>query len=258
MPPARLRRLARLGLVLAMLATLRAIRQEPTARRHLDAFWAAAQGHVVALADRLRDGGAEGVALYALVYVAGSLLALPLWLTSGIAGYAWGFGRGLATAVPALTLGATCAFWAGRAVATTRLGDALRARALFRQVDLVVRRDGLRITTLLRASPVMPQNFFPYLLGATPLRTRDFSLATAVGLPPMTCVHVYAGSLLHHASDLFAEGRGLRDPATLAKLAVGVAVTAVTMTIAVRRSRALIAQAYAEADAAASAPPRAP
>lgn len=236
-----------------MLATLRALRQEPTARRHLDALWAAVQGHVVALADQLREGGAEGVALYALVYVAGSLLALPLWLTSGIAGYAWGFSRGLATAVPALTLGATCAFWAGRAAAKTRLGDALRARPLFRQVDLVVRRDGLRITTLLRASPVMPQNFFPFLLGATPLRTRDFALASAVGLLPMTCVHVYAGSLLHRASDLFAEGRGLRDPATVAKLGVGVLVTAVMVTLVVRRSRALLAQAYAEADAQAGA-----
>jgi uncharacterized membrane protein YdjX (TVP38/TMEM64 family) len=250
MPPARLRRLARLGLVLAMLATLRALRQEPTARRHLDAFWAAAQGHVVALADQLREGGAEGIALYALVYVAGSLLALPLWLMSGIAGYAWGFGRGLATAVPALVLGATCAFHVGRAVAKTRLGDALRARPMFRQVDLVVRRDGRRITTLLRASPVMPQNFLHFVLGATPLPTRDFAFATAVGLFPMTCVHVYGGSLLHSASDLFAEGRGLRDPATLAKLALGLAVTGVMLFLVMRRARALLAQAYAEADAA--------
>lgn len=250
MPPARLRRLARLGLVLAMLATVRALRQEPTARHHLDAFWAALQGHTVALAERLREGGLEGLALYALVYVLGSVLAVPLWLTSGIAGFAWGFGRGILTAVPALTLGATCAFWVGRGVAATRLGDGLRARPLFRQVDLVVRRDGLRIATLLRASPVMPQNFLPFLVGATPLRARDFALATAVGLLPMTCVHVYAGSLLHRASDLFAEGRGLRDPATLAKLALGLAVSAVMVTLVVRRARALLAEAYAEAEAA--------
>lgn len=248
MPSARLRRLARVGLVLAMLATLRALRQEPTARHHLDAIWAAVQGAVVALAEQLRDGGAEGVLLYVGGYVLASLLALPLWLTSGIAGYAWGFARGLVTALPALTLGATCAFLVGRVLGATRLGAAMKDRPLFRQVDLVVRRDGLRITAMLRASPVMPQNFLPFFLGATPLRVRDFSLATALGLLPMTCLHVYAGSLLHSASELFAEGRGLRDPGTLAKLTLGLAVTAVMMTLVVRRSRALLAQAYAEAD----------
>lgn len=230
-----------------MLAALRALRQAPIARAFVHDVSAAVQGFLVALADRLHDSGTSGLALYALVYVLGSLLALPLWLLSGLAGFAWGFPKGLFVAVPGLALGATTAFFTGRAVNTTRLGATLRERPTFKTVDAVLRHDGRRIATLLRLSPVMPQNFLHFILGATPLRPADFVLSTVVGLFPMTCVHVYAASLLHDASDFVGGSSSLRDPATVAKLAAGVAVTAVMLWLIMRRARQALAQAYVQA-----------
>lgn len=236
-----------------MLAAVRAARQAPIARAFFHDVSAAVQGFFIALADRLHDGGATGVALYGLVYVAGSLLALPLWLLSGLAGFAWGFPWGLAAAVPGLAIGATSAFFVGRAVGATRLGDALRERPTLKTVDAVVRHDGRRIATLLRLSPVMPQNFLHFILGTTPLGPLDFVLSTVVGLFPMTCVHVYAASLLHSATEFVGgSSSSLRDPATVAKLAAGLVVTAVMLALVMRRARQALAQAYVQAGADAT------
>lgn len=243
----RLRTFARAGLAAAMLAAPLAVMQAPTAR-----------AAVFALADAMRNGGPGAFALYAAVYALGSLLALPLWMLSGLAGFAYGFPRGVAAALPALCAGSTCAFLAGRALSRTALGAALREHPRFRPVDLVVRRDGRRVATLLRLSPAMPQNLLHFAFGATPLRARDFVASTALGLLPMTCFHVYGGSLVEHAADLLRSGRSpLRDPATLAKALAGLAVTAAMLALVMRRARSLLARAYAEASARQDVDPEA-
>lgn len=244
MTSTRLRTVARGGLVAAMLTAPLVITQVPTVR-----------GAVFSLADTMRTGGLTGLALYAAVYVAGSVLTVPLWMLSGLAGFAYGFSRGLAAAIPAATMGATTAFLLGRLIARTTLGEALRDHHRFRMMEAVVRHDGRRIAALLRVTPMMPQNLLHYALGATPLPLRDFVLATAVGLLPMTAFQVYAGSLAHDAASLFEQGgASARDPATWAKGALGLAVTAALLTLIVRRARRALAEVVATVERSGKAP----
>ncbi len=227
-----------------MLAAPLAVAQAPTVR-----------SAVFSLASLMRSGSPSGLALYALLCVAGSLLTVPLWMMAGLAGYAYGFARGAAAALPAITLGGCCAFLAGRALARTALGAALREHPRFRMIEAVVRHDGRRIAALLRVTPVMPQNILHYALGATPLPLRDFAVATFVGLLPMVSVQAYAGSLVRDVAALFEQrGASLRDPATWAKGAAGLVVTAVAFALIVRRARRALAVAVAEAERSGRAP----
>jgi uncharacterized membrane protein YdjX (TVP38/TMEM64 family) len=244
MTSTRLRTFARAGLVAAMLAAPLVITQVPTVR-----------AAVFSLAATMRTGSLAGVALYVSVCVVGSLLTVPLWMLSGLAGFAYGFARGLATALPAVTLGGTTAFFIGRALARTAVGEALRDHPRFRMMESVVRHDGRRIAALLRVTPMMPQNLLHYALGATPLPARDFALATFVGLLPVTCFQVYAGSLAHDAAGLFEQGgASARDPATWAKAVGGLAVTAVLLALIVRRARRALAEAVAVVARSGEAP----
>jgi uncharacterized membrane protein YdjX (TVP38/TMEM64 family) len=238
MTTARTSTLARVGIVGAMLAAPLALTQVPTVR---DA--------ILSLAALMRSGAPLGVLLYVVYYVVGSLLAAPLWLLSGLAGFAWGPARGALFALPALALGSAAAFTAGRLLARTAVGAALRDHPRMRSIEMVVRREGRRIAWLLRLAPVMPQNLLHFALGATPLRLRDFTLTTLFGLLPATVVHAYAGSLLHDATEFFAGNtQSLRDPQSLVRLAVGVLLTVVIVVLVVRRARRALAQAVAEAE----------
>lgn len=244
MTSTRLRSVARVGIVVAMLAAPLVITQVPTVR-----------GAVFSLAATMREGRIEGLALYFAVYVVGAVLTVPLWILSGLAGFAYGFGRGLAAALPAATLGGSAAFLLGRVIARTALGEALREHPRFRMIEAVVRHDGRRIAALLRVVPMMPQNFLHYALGATPLSLRDFAWSTFVGILPVACFQVYAGSLIHDAAGLFsANAPSARDPLVWAKLAGGLVVGAVVLTVIVRRAQRALAQAVAVVERSGNAP----
>ena len=244
MTSTRLRTIARVGLVAAMLAAPLVITQVPTVR-----------AAVFSLAATMRQGTLTGVALYVAVFVAGSVLTVPLWMLAGLGGYAYGLARGFALALPSAALGASMAFLLGRALANTPLGVALRDHPRFRMMEAVVRHDGRRIAALLRVTPVMPQNFLHYALGATPLPLRDFALATMAGLAPMIFFQTYVGSLAHDAASLFEQSNSnARSAATLAKAAVGLGLSIVMLTLVIRRARRALAEAVAVVERSGEAP----
>lgn len=244
----RLRTVARALPVAAMLAAPPVALQVPIVRASL-----------IALADFLRHGGVEALGVYAAVYVVGAVLTLPMGLLSGLAGFAWGWGRGFAAALPAATLGATSAFVVGAVLSRTRWAAPLREHPRFRLIDAVVRADGLRIATLLRLSPLMPQNFLSYALGATPLKAWQFALATAVGMLPATAVQVLLGSLVHDAAELISQRNAhpISDARTwgpaAALLLVTVGLVAVVMRVAKRALDKAMREARPEATEPAAA-----
>ncbi len=200
---------------------------------------------VVSLAASMQRGGARGVALYVLIYVVGALFTAPKALLSGLAGFAWGRTYGYAAALPTATFAASTAFLMGSVLARTNLGESLRAHPRFRIIDAVARADGLRITTLLRMSPIFPQNLLSYALGATPLPLWRFALGTFVGMAPMTFVQVYAGSLVRDAHLLFsASPEGTLGPRAWVFPVVGFAVTMGMMLLVMRIAKKAITAAF--------------
>lgn len=163
----------------------------------------------------LRDAGPLGAALLALAYVVGALLFVPAPLLNLAAGFALGPILGTAVAIPAATAGACTAFAAGRWLIrgpVTRL--AARAPALAGMEDALAAA-GFRVVLLLRLAPLAPFAILNYLLGSTPVRLRDFALASALGSLPGLLLQVYLGSVAASAEELLAAARTGRGAGAL-------------------------------------------
>lgn len=242
----RLRRLARAWPVAAMLAAPAVLLQ-----------FAAVRNALIALAAMMQRGELKGLALYVAVYVATVSVGGPFALFTGIAGFAFGRVRGVAVALPTATLAACCAFLVGRLLTRTRFGATLRGHHHYETLAMVLDADGLRIATLLRLSPLMPQNVLTFLMAMTPLRARHHALATLVGLLPVTVMQVFLGSLVRDAAALISgEGRGgLAEPRNFLPLLGGAALTAVVVVLIVKRAKSALAGALAARASAQHAHP---
>lgn len=244
----RLRSLTRAWPIAAMLAAPAVLLQ-----------FAAVRNALVGLAVMMQRGDARGLALYVGVYVTAVSLGGPFALFTTLAGFAFGPVKGLLLALPTASLAATAAFGVGRLLGRTRLGATLRENPRYPSLALVLGADGLRIATLLRLSPLMPQNLLTFFMALTPLRARDHTLATLVGLAPVTLMQVVLGSLVRDAATLVAGGAQgpLASPRNLATLAVGAVITVVAVSLVLRRAKAALASALAARASAEHAHPEA-
>ena len=164
---------------------------------------------ITALAERARNTGALGVAMFFAAYVASTVAFLPGSILTLAAGFAFGPFWGLAIASPASVTGATCAFLLGRTLlrdwAAARVGESPRLRA----IDAAVGREGFKIVLLLRLSPLFPFNVLNYALSLSNVRVSTYVLASFLGMLPGTALYVYLGSLAPAAAELAsAGGRG--------------------------------------------------
>lgn len=167
-----------------------------------------------------------GYAVATVAFVPGSLLTLA-------AGAIFGLAEGVAYVFVGATTGATLAFLAARYVARNAVERRLAHRRRFRLIDDAVGREGLKIVTLLRLSPVFPFNLLNYGLGLTRVRLRDYVIA-CFGMLPGTFLYVYYGKL---AGDVAAVASGADTPRGIgywSVLVLGLVATVVVTTIVTR------------------------
>jgi uncharacterized membrane protein YdjX (TVP38/TMEM64 family) len=172
--------------------------------------------------------GPEGDALFALAYLAGTLALVPASILEGGAGFLYGAAWGVPVASLLGTAGATVGFLLGRTLLRGVVERRIARSPRLVAIDGAVGREGLRLVLLLRLSPLAPFNTLNVLLGATPVRTVDFVLGTALGHLFPVAVFAYVGSTVASAFDL----AGTRPPASAT--AVGLALTLVA-TVGVSR-----------------------
>ena len=159
---------------------------------------------LLGLVSWIRAAGAGGVAVYAVVYVAATLLLLPGSALTASAGFAYGPLWGTLVASPVSVLAATLAFVLGRTVARGWVARRMSGAPRFAAVDEAIGQSGLKIVTLLRLSPLFPFNLLNYGLGLTRVRFRDYVIGSFLGMLPGTALYVYLGSLVTSASELLS------------------------------------------------------
>jgi uncharacterized membrane protein YdjX (TVP38/TMEM64 family) len=164
----------------------------------------AVQRGVLTLAATLRDGGPTGLALYWAAAAAAGCVATPVVVFNGLAGYAFGPWRGLLVCLPAVVLHASAAFLVGRTMLRPLIRRRLRGSERWARLERALEADGLRIATLLRLTPLIPQNFLSFALSAAPLSFPRFALATSVGVAPIAALQCYVGSVVHDAALILA------------------------------------------------------
>src|SRR4051812_33233734 len=136
---------------------------------------------------------ATGAAIYLLTLF--MLPIIPLIVACGWLYGPWGGAISLAAAVASAATSFSIARALGRGAAAQALLERPRARAL---ADLAA-EGGLITVALVRLSPILPYTPSNAVMGLTPMRLRDITLGTAVGMAPGIAVYSWAGSLLPSA-----------------------------------------------------------
>jgi uncharacterized membrane protein YdjX (TVP38/TMEM64 family) len=144
----------------------------------------------------LRDQGALGCVLFAVVYAicaAAMVPATPFPLT---AGFLWGPLVGFVVTWVGEVAGALVGFALGRTLLRER-AEALASRyRILGALDHALEEGGFRLLVMLRLSPVFPFGALNMSLGLTSVPAPAFAASTALGVMPASFVLVYAGASL--------------------------------------------------------------
>ena len=160
-----------------------------------------------ALLDWIREQGVAGVVVFAVVYVAATVLFVPGSILTLGAGFVWGVVGGSIYVSIASTIGATAAFLVGRYLARDWVSSKVSGNARFAAIDSAVGEEGWKIVGLTRLSPVFPFNLLNYAYGLTKVTLRDYFFASWIGMFPGTVMYVYIGSLAGSLATVGAEER---------------------------------------------------
>lgn len=203
---------------------------------------------VVSLADRLRDMGLAGVALFVLIYVLAEIVLLPAVPFTMAAGFAYGPVNGFLVASPASLAAATASFLLARTALRGRIRAVIDRHPVARAIDSSITTRPFWLILLLRLSPVVPFNILNYALGLSTVSLGRYVLASFVGMIPGTWMYVYLGSLMTSAAEL-GRAREARSPQEWALLIAGLVATIVAVAVVTRAAkRALDAQLPAPPD----------
>ncbi len=184
----------------------------------------------------LRGGGPLAAGLLAIAYVLGALLFVPAPLLHLVTGFALGPFVGAAVAVPAAAAGACAAFATGRWLVRDRAARLAARTPALAGLDAALSRTGFRVVLLLRLAPLSPFAILNYLLGATPVRLRDFAAATVLGSVPGLLLEVYVGSLAATADALVQQARTGRGAGALLLAAAASGAVIVALAWVLRRA----------------------
>jgi uncharacterized membrane protein YdjX (TVP38/TMEM64 family) len=188
------------------------------------------------LFDWLRQAGALGVVVYAVVFALAAICFLPGSILTIGAGVAYGLVWGTVIASTASALAATAAFLVARTVARGRVARWAASDPRFAALDAAVGEHGLQLVILVRLSPLIPFNVLNYALGVTRVRLRDYALGSFLGMLPVTLLYVYLGSLAGEVASL-ARGAASGGPWQHTVQVLGLAVTVVATLYVTRLAR---------------------
>lgn len=127
--------------------------------------------------------------LYVLFYVVGTVLLMPGLLLSFVGALLFGVWEGTLYTWIGATLGAVLAFGLARRLGRDFIDQMLGGK--LRQLDDRLRERGFISLLIIRLVPLFPFNGVNFGCGLTSLRTRDYVLATAIGIVPGTFVYQY-------------------------------------------------------------------
>jgi len=180
-----------------------------------------------------------GYAVAAVAFVPGSILSLA-------AGAIFGLARGTLYVFAGATLGASAAFLVARYGARRWVERRLEEKARFQALDRAIAGQGLRITFLLRLSPVFPFNLLNYALGLTRVRFRDY-LAACLGMLPGTFLYVYYGKALGSLAAVAGGAAPERGAARWIVLGVGLLATVLVTAFVARLAQRAITEEVEDA-----------
>ncbi len=180
--------------------------------------------------------GPAGPVAFIVIYVLACVFFIPGSVLTLGAGVLFGVVKGSICVSVASTLGATAAFLVGRYLARNRIARKIEGNQKFKAIDEAVAKEGWKIVSLTRLSPIFPFNLLNYAFGLTRVSLRDYFFASWIGMMPGTIMYVYIGSLAGGLATLGAGGRS-KTPGEWALYGVGLAATLIVTIYVTRIAR---------------------
>jgi len=184
--------------------------------------------------------GAIGPVVYALAYVALTVLLFPASLVTVGAGTLFGLKIGLVVVLIGANLGALCSFLLARTFLRRRVTHWTESNPKFRFLDEAIGRQGFKMVLLCRLSPIFPFILLNYFLGLTAVRVVAYVLANLLGMLPAMFLLVYIGAT---ARDALEAQPAAADFYQQALKFIGLAATVVIVVVVTRMARRALRQA---------------
>jgi uncharacterized membrane protein YdjX (TVP38/TMEM64 family) len=200
------------------------------------------RGLLYELLEWIREIGAWGPLLLGVAYILATVLFVPGFIVTLGAGFLFGVVMGTITVSLASTLGALAAFLLGRTLLRPWIQRKMAHRPKFQALDEAVKQQGFKIVFLVRLSPAFPFNLVNYGFGLTQVSSRDFVLASWIGMLPATVMYNYVGSTLKSLADLVS-GKIDSGTAQKALFGIGLVATVVATLFVTRLARKALEQA---------------
>ncbi|MBI4169417.1 MAG: TVP38/TMEM64 family protein [Acidobacteria bacterium] len=215
--------LARIVLLLVLLAALLGLGR-------------VASAHLQELAAWLSQLGPWGPIAFIAGYAAATVAFVPGSLLTLAAGAIFGLSWGILYVFVGATIGSSAAFLVSRYLARATIERRLAGNDRFAAIDRAIAAEGLKVTLLLRLSPVFPFNLLNYGLGLTKVRFVDY-LVASMGMLPGTLLYVYYGKLAGDVAGLAAGAQESKGAAYWAVLILGLLATLAVTAIVTRLAR---------------------
>jgi uncharacterized membrane protein YdjX (TVP38/TMEM64 family) len=204
-----------------------------------------AGGYVEDAAQWVEGLGFWGPAAFVALYALATVLFVPGALLTLAGGAMFGVLQGTAIVFVAAVIGSGSAFLVSRHGARSWIEAQLAKSPRFSAIDRAVAKDGLRITFLLRLSPVMPFNLLNYALGLTRVRFRDYMIAS-LGMLPGTLLYVYYGRVVGDVAALAGGAAPDKGVGYYVVTALGLAATIAVTAVVTRLARRALDEAARE------------
>jgi uncharacterized membrane protein YdjX (TVP38/TMEM64 family) len=172
----------------------------------LGAWFFLLQEHTGVAFDWVRDKGLIGGVVAGLVYALATVLMIPGSVATLAIGAIYGPWIGLLIVSPASVLGATMAFILGRGVFRPIIEKRMQGSNKFEALQAAIAKNGLKILTLVRLSPIFPFTVINYAFGLTRISLRKYIVGSFIGMLPGTLLYVYLGSAVGDVGQLMSAG----------------------------------------------------
>jgi pyruvate/2-oxoglutarate dehydrogenase complex dihydrolipoamide dehydrogenase (E3) component/uncharacterized membrane protein YdjX (TVP38/TMEM64 family) len=184
--------------------------------------------------------GAIGPVIYALGYVALTVLLFPASFVTLGAGTLFGLKTGLFVALVGANLGALCSFLLARTFLRQRVTHWTLSHPKFRFLDEAIGKQGFKMVLLCRLSPIFPFILLNYFLGLTAVRTAAYVLANLLGMLPAMFLFVYIGATARAALEVQPTATDFYEQ--ILKY-VGLAATVLLVVVVTRLARKALREA---------------
>lgn len=164
----------------------------------------------------VQENKAQGSIAYLGVYILGVICMFPAMVMAMAGGAVFGLAAGTLLVWLGSSIGQVIAFIAGRYLLRDMVMSYLTKQfPKWTAIDRAMEREGWKLVTLLRLSPIAPWNVLNYALSVTSLKLVPYTLASSLSIIPYLVMFVYFGSLARNMADIFTGEAGLDATATL-------------------------------------------